>query len=97
VIEGSSLVVANDSAALHMAVGFDRPLVALFGPTRVELVGPFRREADVLQHATAGDRFEHKELAGGRAMMERISVDEVLGAIAARASAGVPKGVRAPF
>ena len=59
VIEQTSLVVANDSAALHMAVGFDRPFVALFGPTRVGLVGPYRRDADVIQHTRPGDRFDH--------------------------------------
>lgn len=85
VIEGASMVVANDSAALHMAVGFDRPLVALFGPTRVDLVGPFRRERDVIQHARAGDAFEHKDTACGRAMMERITVAEVVRAVSERA------------
>ena len=83
-VEASCLVVANDSAALHMAVGFDRPIVALFGPTRVELVGPYRREADVLQHTRPGDRFEHKDEAAGRAMMERLSLEEVAAAVAAR-------------
>jgi lipopolysaccharide heptosyltransferase II len=84
VIEGSSLVVANDSAALHMAVGFEKPLVALFGPTRVDLVGPYRREADVVQHVQPGDRFEHKDTANGLVMMRRISLDEVTAAVLAR-------------
>lgn len=78
VIEASRLVIANDSAALHMAVGFDRPTVALFGPTRIDLVGPYRREHEVIQHAREGERMDHKDEAMGRAMMERITVDEVL-------------------
>lgn len=94
-IQGSALTVANDSAALHIAVGFDRPIVALFGPTRVELVGPFRREADVLQHARPGDRFEHKNEAAGRAMMERIGVDEVEAMVRARLGAGAAGAPRA--
>lgn len=77
VIERASLVVANDSAALHMAVGFDRPLVALFGPTRVRLVGPDRRGDDVVQHLRPGDRFAHKVRAVGEPMMARITVGEV--------------------
>ncbi len=77
-IEASSLVIANDSAALHMAVGFDRPMVALFGPTRVDLVGPYRRERDVLQHVTPSDRLNHKNAAAGRLLMDRITVAEVL-------------------
>jgi len=82
VIARSSLVVANDSAALHMAVGFDRPAVALFGPTRVDLVGPYRRERDVIQHAHAGDTFDHKR--GSASMMERITVEDALDACTTR-------------
>jgi heptosyltransferase-3 len=84
VIERASLVVANDSAALHMAVGFDRPLVALFGPTRVGLVGPYRRDADVLQHPRPGDRFAHKDERAGRPMMARLTLNEVSDACLAR-------------
>lgn len=77
-IESSRLVVANDSAALHMAVGFDRPLVALFGPTRIDRVGPYKRDADVVQHITPADTLDHKNEAAGRALMERITADEVV-------------------
>lgn len=87
-VESAALVVANDSAALHMAVGFDRPLVALYGPTRVGLVGPYRREACVIQHAGPGDRFDHKDAGAGGAMMGRISVEEV----AARCRAALGRG-----
>ena len=83
-IERAELVVANDSAALHMAVGFGRPLVALFGPTRAELVGPFGRGRDVIQHLHDGDRFDHKDAGIGTPMMERIGVDEVVEACVSR-------------
>ena len=78
-IERAQLVVANDSAALHMAVGFDRPAVALFGPTRVELVGPRGRERDVTQHVEPGDTFDHKDDRSA-VIMDRIPIDEVLAA-----------------
>jgi heptosyltransferase-1/heptosyltransferase-2 len=84
VIERAALVVACDSAALHMAVGFDRPIVGLFGPTRVDRVGPWRRERDVIQHVQPGERMDHKVAALGRSMMERISVEEVVAAVDAR-------------
>lgn len=77
VIEGAGVVVANDSAALHMAVGFGRPLVALFGPTSVSRVGPYGRAADVLQHVGPGDDLNHKDAVAGRSLMERIGVEEV--------------------
>ncbi|MBL0921400.1 MAG: glycosyltransferase family 9 protein [Phycisphaerales bacterium] len=85
-VERAAIVVANDSAALHMAVGFARPLVALFGPTHVGLVGPYRREADVIQKIAPGERLDHKDEALGRRLMERISVDEAFAAAAARMS-----------
>lgn len=88
VIARAGLVVANDSAALHMAVGFDRSLVALFGPTRVGLVGPYRRESDVIQHVYRGDRFDHKDASVGLPMMSRITVNEAADACLARLSAG---------
>jgi heptosyltransferase-1/heptosyltransferase-2 len=80
VVEGAALVVASDSAALHMAVGFDRPLVGLFGPTDVSRVGPYGREKDVIQHVTPADRLDHKDAALGRLLMERIGVEEVVAA-----------------
>lgn len=98
VIELAQLVVANDSAALHMAVGFGRPIVALFGPTRVDRVGPYRvgpsrvgskqaepnqRDADVLQQVTEHDTLDHKEPAN-RVLMDRITTAEVLAACRAR-------------
>jgi lipopolysaccharide heptosyltransferase I len=82
-IERSSLVVANDSAALHIATGLSRPLVALYGPTRVHRVGPYGRDADVIQHLHDDDTFDHKAAASVR-MMERIGVEEVIDAATRR-------------
>lgn len=82
-ISRSALVVANDSASLHMAVGFNRPTVALFGPTDTARVGPYRRDADVLQHREPGDPIDHKD-DSNVAMMERITLDEVIGACRSR-------------
>lgn len=77
-IEHASLVIANDSAALHIAVGFNRPIVGLFGPTRVDLVGPYRREQDVIQHVNPDDNLDHKDEHAGLELMRRITADEVL-------------------
>lgn len=83
-IESSRLVIANDSAALHMAVGFDRPTVALYGPTRIDLVGPYRRDDDVIQHTRPGDTLDHKDEPTGRALMARITTEEVIAKAEAR-------------
>lgn len=76
-ISRAELVVANDSAALHMAVGFDRKTVALFGPTDASLVGPYRHESSVIQHLEDGDDLDHKDKANA-SIMERITTEEVL-------------------
>jgi len=81
VIERSSLVVANDSAALHIAVGFDRPIVALFGPTHVSLVGPYQREDCVVQKIEPGDTLDHKNEALGSTIMARITLDDATAAV----------------
>jgi heptosyltransferase-1 len=77
IISRSKLVVANDSAALHMGVGFNRPMVALLGPTEPSLVGPYKRDADVIRHTRSGDDFDFKNPDSAE-MMRRISVDEVM-------------------
>lgn len=76
IISRSKLVVANDSASLHMAVGFNRPLVALLGPTEPTLVGPYGRDDDVIRHHAPDDDFDFKKPESA-VMMQRISVDEV--------------------
>ncbi|MFO0832627.1 MAG: glycosyltransferase family 9 protein [Phycisphaerales bacterium] len=75
-IEGSSLVVANDSASLHIGVGFHRPLIALLGPTDPGLACPYGRAQDVIQHVQAGDEFYFRDDRSA-AMMSRITTDEV--------------------
>lgn len=84
VIERSSLVLACDSAALHIAVGFDRPIVGLYGPTDAAKVGPYRRENDVIQHTREGDVLDHKDERVGAPMMARITAEEVIEACLAR-------------
>ncbi len=50
-IAGARIVVANDSGPLHIADALDLPLVGVFGPTRPEIVGPFRRTGGVIRVA----------------------------------------------
>lgn len=76
VIEKARLVLANDSAALHMAVGFNRPIVGLFGPTRTEIVGPYRKPDAVIQHVSSTDHLDYKDDSSVE-LIGRIRVDEV--------------------
>lgn len=77
VIERAALVVANDSASLHIAVGFDRPIIALLGPTDPDLACPYGRAADVVQHIRPGDEFYFRDDRSA-AMMHRITTEEVI-------------------
>lgn len=79
--EASSLVIANDSAVVHMAVGFDRPLIGLYGSTSPAADGPYRRDADVLYHRL-DPSIRHKSLANNE-LMQRITTEEVLARIPA--------------
>ena len=48
-IEGASLVIANDSGPMHIAAALGRPLVTLFGPTNPVRTGPHLRPESVLR------------------------------------------------
>ena len=45
----AELVLCHDSAAMHLAVALERPLVCLIGPTNPLRTGPYRRSEDVVQ------------------------------------------------
>jgi len=78
VIARAGLVIANDSAPIHIAVGFDRRYLALFGPTDPAKVGPYRGDQWVLQCVKKGENFHHKDLNLGSSVMERITVEMVV-------------------
>ena len=89
-LEGCHVFVGVDSAPLHMAHLFGKPVVALFGPTNPALFGPFLCDNAVVRVdlpcspcATRG--------CEDRRCMEEISVDRVLQAtkgLLARGGAG---------
>ncbi|MBB48338.1 MAG: hypothetical protein CMJ33_07300 [Phycisphaerae bacterium] len=79
VIEKAAVVVANDSAPMHMAVGFDRPLVALFGPTDPAEVGPYGRSDAVLRPENSfGKGRDYRMPTDTSGSMSDIEVDSVL-------------------
>ncbi|MEM9083314.1 MAG: glycosyltransferase family 9 protein, partial [Planctomycetota bacterium] len=81
VIERAAVVLANDSAALHVAVGFDRPLVGLLGATRPDLVGPYQREKDVICSSEIPSENRHKDQAFGQKQMSDIPIETVYSAM----------------
>lgn len=79
--EASSLVVANDSAIIHMAVGFNRRLIGLYGPTHPKEDGPYRRDSDVIHHPPERT-IRHKAVSTNE-LMRSISTEEVIARIPA--------------
>jgi heptosyltransferase-1 len=79
-IAEADLVIANDSAPLHVAVGFDRPCVALFGPTDPALVGPYRRPEAVVRkyEPRPGETINYRDGKRGDELMRLIGVEDVL-------------------
>ena len=80
VIAQAGLVIANDSAPLHMAVGFDRPCVGLYGPTDPAIVGPYQREHGVVRGYAAKpqEQINFKSARLGDRLMRLISTAAVL-------------------
>ncbi len=75
IIERCALVVGNDSAALHFAVGFGRRCVGLYGLTDPKRDGPYGRDLGVVK-AEVTENIRHKQNHVGQQYIARIPVDE---------------------
>ncbi len=79
-VASSSLVISLDSAPAHMAVGFDVPVVSLYGASDPERDGPYGHRAWCL-HGAGGVSLPpraHRDERVGLAMMEKITVDALV-------------------
>ncbi len=76
-ISRSRLVVCNDSAPLHVAVGFDRPIVTIFGPTNPQLVGPYQRSDSVVCPAGVGGSVRYRRHRNDQSVIRQVSVTMV--------------------
>jgi lipopolysaccharide heptosyltransferase II len=45
----TALFIGNEAGPMHLAAALDRPVVAIIGPTRPELTGPFNRRARIVR------------------------------------------------
>lgn len=78
-LEGSRLVVSNDTGVLHVAAALGRPIVALFGPTSPQRTGPMgdTRRIAVLHHPECYEQMPcYEQGPAARRGMDAISVDE---------------------
>jgi lipopolysaccharide heptosyltransferase II len=75
----ASLVVANDTGSMHLAVAVGAPTLALFGPTSPELTGPYGKgRYKVIAAKTECDVPCYDVTCGENRCMQAIAVDEVL-------------------
>ncbi len=86
IVKDAALVVSLDSAPAHLAVGFNTPLVALYGATSVATDGPYKQAAWCARGGSGDSpaRHDYRDSARGSALMARIGVDEVASLIRAR-------------
>lgn len=74
--EGSALVVSNDSAALHLAIGLGRRCVGLYGPTDPAKVGPYRYDVGLVTAPGVEDT-HYRQSGLGQEVIARITLDDV--------------------
>lgn len=88
IIERCGLVVANDSAALHIAVGLGRRCVGIYGPTDPRNVGPYRYDIGVIA-ADKEDRAHYRDVHD-QSIIAGITVEQVYSGIKRVMSAAPP-------
>jgi heptosyltransferase I len=73
------LLVGNDSAPLHVAVGFQRRIVAIFGPTNPALVGPYGCDRWVVRPpAAVAEASTYRHQRDDQTIIAAVSIDAVL-------------------
>jgi len=80
-LQMSSLVIANDSAVMHMASYLDLSVVALFGPTDPKLYGPWSSKSVVLRNNAACPKCLDPKSDRVHDCLTHIPVNEVLSKI----------------
>ena len=79
IIERCGLLIANDSAALHIAVGLGRRCVGIYGPTDPAIVGPYRYELGIV--AAPPEMRRNYRDAGDQSIIAAVTVEQVWTAI----------------
>ena len=76
------LVISGDSGPMHIAVGVEANVVALFGPTSADITGPYGKGNYIILKKDVGCPVPCYDLAcKDNKCMKAISVDDVLNAI----------------
>ncbi|MEM5786863.1 MAG: lipopolysaccharide heptosyltransferase II [Syntrophobacteraceae bacterium] len=75
------LVITNDSGPMHVAAAFDRPIIALFGPTDHETTSPACTNYRIVRKETGCAPCLKRKCPGDHGCMADITVDDVLTAV----------------
>lgn len=79
-VERASIVLCNDSAAAHLAVGLGRRMVCLIGPTDPARVGPYRYDISVARPDGVDVR-RYRAAPKDQSLIRRVSVDQARGVL----------------
>lgn len=80
-LSAMELVVTNDSGPMHVAAAFDRPLVALFGPTDHTTTSPSCSRYKIVREDTECAPCLKRQCPTDHRCMAEISVEDVLRAV----------------
>jgi heptosyltransferase-1 len=83
IMSSAKLVISNDSGPMHIAAGFNVPVVAIFGPTSPARTGPYGK-AHVVIKSDAACSPCFKKRCGDLICMRRITVDMVYESVLCR-------------
>lgn len=76
-IDAASLMITNDSGPMHVAAGFNVPIVAIFGPTNHTTTSPFTDRYRIVRHDVECSPCMLRECPIDHRCMDRVSVEDV--------------------
>lgn len=80
-IDAASLMITNDSGPMHVAAGFNVPIVAIFGPTNHTTTSPFSDNYRIVRHDVECSPCMLRECPIDHRCMDRVTVDDVIEAV----------------
>ncbi|MBI1368924.1 MAG: hypothetical protein GC162_09760 [Planctomycetes bacterium] len=94
ILSRAGLVLANDSAALHIAIGLERRVVSVFGPTDPAKVGPYRYDIGTVC-AEPGQRLHYRSTSDP-SVIASVSAERVWRAVTEVMRSDPPRGLPQP-
>jgi heptosyltransferase-2 len=74
----ASLVIANDSGPMHIAVSQKAPTVAIFGPTSPKITGPYGNAPYISLHKWVDCDIPCYNICDKYRCMETVSIEDVM-------------------